>query len=126
MDGIPRTEEPGRRRLCPPGFAALRKREKVIVVDRQYDAALTLNTPPYRERFFSSLAQLCQNHLPFLRRFPILFYMPRPIDWTPLIPDALIQLRALTSQTVYRGTLERIFKIPRRTAIRLMHEVVRR
>jgi hypothetical protein len=48
--------------------------------------------------------------------------MPRPVDWTPLIPEALAQLRAMTSQTVYRGTLEKIFKIPRRTAIRLMHE----
>ena len=34
----------------------------------------------------------------------------------------LLQLRAMTSQTVYRGTLEQLFKIPRRTAIRLMHE----
>jgi hypothetical protein len=48
--------------------------------------------------------------------------MARPVDWTPLIPEALAQLRAMTSQTVYRGTLEQIFKIPRRTAIRLMHE----
>jgi hypothetical protein len=48
--------------------------------------------------------------------------MARPVDWTPLIPEALAQLRALTSNTVYRGTLERIFKVPRRTAIRLMHE----
>jgi hypothetical protein len=48
--------------------------------------------------------------------------MARPLDWTPLIPEALAQLRAMTSQTVYRGTLETIFKIPRRTAIRLMHE----
>ena|SRR5450631_3377232 len=28
----------------------------------------------------------------------------------------------MTSNTVYRGTLEQIFKVPRRTAIRLMHE----
>jgi hypothetical protein len=48
--------------------------------------------------------------------------MARPVDWTPLLPDALAQLRAMTSKTVYRGTLEQIFKIPRRTAIRLMHE----
>ena len=48
--------------------------------------------------------------------------MPRPVDWTSLLPDALTQLRAMTSQTVYRGTLEQIFHIPRRTAIRLMHE----
>jgi hypothetical protein len=37
------------------------------------------------------------------------------------LPEALVQLRALTSPTVYSGTLERIFKIPRRTAIRLTH-----
>jgi hypothetical protein len=48
--------------------------------------------------------------------------MPRPVDWTPLIREALAQLRALTSPTVYRGTLETIFKLPRRTAIRLMRE----
>ncbi len=48
--------------------------------------------------------------------------MPRPIDWTPLLPQALAQLRAMTSQTVYRGTLEQIFKVHRRTAIRLLHE----
>jgi hypothetical protein len=48
--------------------------------------------------------------------------MARPLDWTARIPDALTQLRAMTSQTVYRGTLEQIFQIPRRTAIRLMHE----
>jgi hypothetical protein len=48
--------------------------------------------------------------------------MARPVDWTPLLPEALERLRAMTSQTVYRGTLETIFKVPRRTAIRLMHE----
>jgi hypothetical protein len=48
--------------------------------------------------------------------------MPRPIDWTPLLPNALTQLRAMTSKIIYRGTLEDIFNIPRRTAIRLMHE----
>jgi len=48
--------------------------------------------------------------------------MARPVDWTSLLPEALPQLRAMTSKTVYRGTLEQIFKIPRRTAIRLMHE----
>ena len=48
--------------------------------------------------------------------------MARPVDWTALIPDALVQLRAMTSHTVYRGTLEQLFCIPRRTAIRLMHE----
>jgi hypothetical protein len=48
--------------------------------------------------------------------------MARPVDWTALIPEALAQLRAMTSQTVYRGTLEQLFQIPRRTAIRLMHE----
>ena len=48
--------------------------------------------------------------------------MARPVDWIPLLPEALERLRAMTSQTVYRGTLETIFKVPRRTAIRLMHE----
>ena len=40
--------------------------------------------------------------------------MPRPVDWTPLIPDALAQLRALTSQTVYRGTLEEFAELRER------------
>lgn len=48
--------------------------------------------------------------------------MPRPVDWTSIIPEVLTQLRAMTSQTVYRGTLEQLFKISRRTAVRLMHE----
>lgn len=48
--------------------------------------------------------------------------MPRPVDWTPLLPQALAQLRAMTSKTVYRGTLEQLLKVHRRTAIRLMHE----
>jgi len=48
--------------------------------------------------------------------------MARPVDWTLLLPDALAQLRAMTSPIVYRGTLEQIFKVHRRTAIRLLHE----
>jgi hypothetical protein len=66
---------------------------------------------PVSRAFFSPLAQLCQNRLSFFRRFPYLIEkMARPVDWTPLLPEALERLRALTSQTVYRGALERIFQ----------------
>jgi hypothetical protein len=47
--------------------------------------------------------------------------MPKPIDWTPLIPTVLLQLGAMTSEVVDRGALEKLFHIERRTAIRLMH-----
>ena len=49
--------------------------------------------------------------------------MPKPSDWTPLIPHALQQLRAMRSKVIDRGTLEQLLKIHRRTAIRLMHQL---
>ena len=49
--------------------------------------------------------------------------MPKPSDWTPLIPDALQQLRAMRAKVVDRAALQQLFKIHRRTAIRLMHQL---
>jgi hypothetical protein len=49
--------------------------------------------------------------------------MPKPSDWTPLIPYALQQLRAMRSKVVDRATLEQLLKVHRRTAIRLMHQL---
>lgn len=49
--------------------------------------------------------------------------MPKPSDWTPLIPHALTELRAMRSHVVDRSTLERLLRIHRRTAIRLMHQL---
>ena len=47
--------------------------------------------------------------------------MGKSIDWTPLIPSALQSLRASGEAVVDRSTLERLLKIHRRTAIRLLH-----
>ena len=49
--------------------------------------------------------------------------MPKPSDWTPLIPHALLQLKSMRSKVVDRKTLEQLLKIHRRTAIRLMHQL---
>ncbi len=49
--------------------------------------------------------------------------MPKPNDWTPLIPHALSQLKSMQSKVVDRSTLEQLLKIHRRTAIRLMHQL---
>lgn len=48
--------------------------------------------------------------------------MPKPIDWTPLVPHALAALRQMTDSVVDRSTLEGLLKIHRRTAIRLLHQ----
>ena len=50
-------------------------------------------------------------------------HMPKPNDWTPLIPHALQQLRALRGKVVDRAALQQLLKIHRRTAIRLMHQL---
>ena len=49
--------------------------------------------------------------------------MPKPVDWTPLVPDALTALRQMTAPVVDRTTLETLLKIQRRTAIRLLHQL---
>lgn len=49
--------------------------------------------------------------------------MPKPSDWTPLIPQALSKLKAMRSKVVDRAALEELLKIHRRTAIRLMHQL---
>jgi Mor family transcriptional regulator len=49
--------------------------------------------------------------------------MPKPVDWTPLVPRALAALREMTAAVVDRTTLERLLKIHRRTAIRLLHQL---
>jgi hypothetical protein len=49
--------------------------------------------------------------------------MPKPLDWTPLVPDALTALRQMTAPVVDRTTLETLLKIQRRTAIRLLHQL---
>jgi hypothetical protein len=49
--------------------------------------------------------------------------MPKPSDWTPLIPHALQQLRAMRSKVVDRAALQQLLRIHRRTAIRLMHQL---
>jgi hypothetical protein len=49
--------------------------------------------------------------------------MPKPSDWTPLIPYALQQLRIMRSRVIDRSTLQQLLKIHRRTAIRLMHQL---
>jgi hypothetical protein len=41
--------------------------------------------------------------------------MPKPVDWTPLVPDALTALRQMTAPVVDRTTLETLLKIQRRT-----------
>jgi hypothetical protein len=48
--------------------------------------------------------------------------MPKPVDWTPLVPSALAALRQMTAPVVDRGALETLLKIQRRTAIRLLHQ----
>ena len=48
--------------------------------------------------------------------------MPKPIDWTPLVPHALRTLRGMTTPAIDRAVLERLLKIHRRTAIRLLHQ----
>ena len=48
--------------------------------------------------------------------------MPKPVDWTPLVPHALAALRQMEASVVDRTTLERLLKIHRRTAIRLLHQ----
>jgi hypothetical protein len=48
--------------------------------------------------------------------------MPKPVDWTPLLPQALAALRAMTAPAVDRAMIERLLKIHRRTAIRLLHQ----
>lgn len=48
--------------------------------------------------------------------------MPKPIDWTPLVPQALATLRGMTTPAVDRSVLERLLKVHRRTAIRLLHQ----
>ena len=49
--------------------------------------------------------------------------MPKPVDWTPLVPAALAALRQMTAPVVDRTTLETLLKIQRRTAIRLLHQL---
>ena len=49
--------------------------------------------------------------------------MPKPVDWTPLVPAALTALRQMTAPVVDRTTLETLLKIQRRTAIRLLHQL---
>ena len=49
--------------------------------------------------------------------------MPKPVDWTPLVPAALTALRQMTAPVVNRTTLETLLKIQRRTAIRLLHQL---
>ncbi len=49
--------------------------------------------------------------------------MAKPVDWTPLVPDALTALRQMTAPVVDRTTLETLLKIQRRTAIRLLHQL---
>ncbi len=51
--------------------------------------------------------------------------MPKPVDWTPLVPDALTALRQMTAPVVDRTTLETLLKIQRRTAIRLLTSIGR-
>jgi hypothetical protein len=49
--------------------------------------------------------------------------MAKPVDWIPLVPDALTALRQMTAPVVDRTTLETLLKIQRRTAIRLLHQL---
>src|SRR5436305_14886785 len=49
--------------------------------------------------------------------------MPKPSDWTPLIPHALQQLRSMRSKVVDRAIVQQLLKVHRRTAIRLMHQL---
>ena len=49
--------------------------------------------------------------------------MPKPVDWTPLVPAALTALRQMTAPVIDRTTLETLLKIQRRTAIRLLHQL---
>ena len=49
--------------------------------------------------------------------------MPKPVDWTPLVPAALTALRQMAAPVVDRTTLEALLKIQRRTAIRLLHQL---
>jgi hypothetical protein len=48
--------------------------------------------------------------------------VPKPVDWLPLLPSAIEQLRNMNAKVVDRAALEQVFKIHRRTAIRLMHQ----
>ncbi len=47
--------------------------------------------------------------------------MPKSIDWLGAAPEALKQLQAMSVKVVDRATIEQLFKIHRRTAIRIMH-----
>jgi hypothetical protein len=49
--------------------------------------------------------------------------MAKPVDWIPLVPDALTALRQMTAPVVDRSALETLLKIQRRTAIRLLHQL---
>ena len=49
--------------------------------------------------------------------------MPKPVDWTPLVPAALTALRQMTAPVIDRTTLETLLKIQRRTAIRLLQQL---
>src|SRR5215469_297969 len=46
--------------------------------------------------------------------------MPRQAEWFQELPDALEALEELTTPVIDRATLERLLRIHRRTAIRLM------
>lgn len=47
--------------------------------------------------------------------------MPRKFEWTEQLPAALEELRAFPALVVDRAILEKVLRIERRTAIRLMH-----
>jgi len=47
--------------------------------------------------------------------------MPRQAEWFQELPDALEALEQLTTPVIDRATLERLLRIHRRAAIRLMH-----
>lgn len=47
--------------------------------------------------------------------------MAKPIDWIPVVPDAIASLKASIEPVVDRAALEKLLKVHRRTAIRLLH-----
>jgi hypothetical protein len=49
--------------------------------------------------------------------------MPRKSGWFEQLPEALEELRRLPAPVVDRAILERVLRIERRTAIRLMHRL---
>ena len=48
--------------------------------------------------------------------------MSKPFDWTPLVPYAIAELRQMNSAVIDRIFLEKLLKVHRRTAIRLLHQ----